>query len=82
MGVFLGDELLGAGVNVTELTLAAETVKSSWPTGVVYWNEEWGPVVTNSTWMPRSSALHSIPVSELRAVVWSLLCYMLPHKRN
>ena len=35
MGVFLGDELLGAGVHVTELTLAAEAVKASWPTGVV-----------------------------------------------
>jgi hypothetical protein len=63
MGVFLGDELLGAGVNVTELTMAAESVKASWPTGVVYWNEEWGPVVDNSTWTPSSSALHVVPVS-------------------
>ena len=30
-GVFLGDELLGQGVNVTELTLAATAVKTSWP---------------------------------------------------
>jgi hypothetical protein len=42
--VFLGDELLGAGVNVTELTIAANTVKRDWPNAIVYWNEEWGYV--------------------------------------
>lgn len=61
MGVFLGDELLGAGINVTELTIAAETVKASWREGIVYWNEEWGPVVQNSSWARPASALHSVP---------------------
>ncbi len=55
------DELLGAGINVTELTIAAQTVKASWPGAVVYWNEEWGPVVQNSSWPHPASALHSIP---------------------
>lgn len=49
-GVFLGDELLGAGVTVSELTTAADTVKRDWPDAVVYWNEEWAPVVQNDTY--------------------------------
>jgi hypothetical protein len=61
IGVFLGDELLGAGVNVTELTIAAETVKGTWPSAIVYWNEMWGPVVQNATWKHRASALSKVP---------------------
>ena len=63
MGVFLGDELLAAGVNVTELTLIADAVKASWSAAIVYWNEEWAPVVYNSTYMPRSSALNIMPAN-------------------
>jgi hypothetical protein len=69
MGVFLGDELLGAGVNVTELTLAAETVKRSWPNAVVYWNEEWGPVIQNATWL-----VAEIAISTIRCFASLLLC--------
>ena len=46
---------------MTELTIAAETVKKSWPSAKVYWNEMWGPVVQNATWKNAASALAKVP---------------------
>ena len=60
-GVFLGDELLAEGINVTELSIAAETVKHDWPEAIVYWNEAWDPVVNNDTYPQQASALHAVP---------------------
>ena len=60
-GVFLGDELLAQGINVTELTIAASTVKEDWPEAVVYWNEAWDPVVNNNTYPNSASALNAVP---------------------
>jgi len=39
IGVFLGDELLGQGLSVDALTTAANTVRATWPDGIIYWNE-------------------------------------------
>jgi hypothetical protein len=62
----LGDELLGQGITVAELTTAADTVKRDWPEGVVYWNEEWDPVVNNDTYKHPASALHAVPGLQLQ----------------
>ena len=56
---------------MTELTIAAETVKKSWPSAIVYWNEMWGPVVQNATWKNAASALAKVP----EAIDWISLDY-------
>ena len=43
IGVYLGDELLGGGLTVSNLTAITKMVKAVWPEGIVYYNEEWTP---------------------------------------
>ena len=47
------------------------SVKKSWPSAVVYWNEMWGPVVQNATWKNAASALAKVP----EAIDWVSLDY-------
>ena len=44
MGLYIGDELLGCGAQVAELTAIFELCKAVWPEGITYYNEEWAPV--------------------------------------
>ena len=44
LGVYVGDELLGGGITVSNLTAIFDMVKAVWPTSIVYYNEEWTPL--------------------------------------
>ena len=48
-GVYFGDELLGGGWSVSNLTEIITMVKDTWPDGVTYYNEEWEPI-NNPEW--------------------------------
>ena len=48
-GVYFGDELLGGGWSVSNLTEIITMVKDTWPEGVTYYNEEWEPI-NNPEW--------------------------------
>jgi len=45
IGVFIGDELLWQGLSVDNLSVAAATVRATWPNATIYWNEQWKTVV-------------------------------------
>ena len=53
MGLYIGDELLGCGVLVSELTAIFELCKAVWPEGITYYNEEWFPL-NDPTWKDKS----------------------------
>ena len=44
IGVYFGDELLGGGLAVSNLTALFKLVKAVWPEAITYYNEEWTPI--------------------------------------
>jgi len=60
-GVFIGDELLFQGLSVDELTAAAVAVRASWPSAIIYWNEEWETITTDFNRFDEPVGLDSIP---------------------
>ena len=49
IGVYVGDELLGGDITVSNLSSIFDTIKEDWPEGVTYYNEQWD-VFNDPTW--------------------------------
>ena len=63
VGMYIGDECLGGGVLVAELTKMFEICKEVWPAGITYYNEEWFPI-NDPTWRDKTGAPYGmVPTS-------------------
>ena len=49
VGVNFGDELIGSGLHLADLTAAVNFVRSSWPEAVLYYNEDFSVMVSGFT---------------------------------
>jgi len=63
IGVFIGDELLLGGLTVESLTIAADTVRATWPNAIIYWNEAWKVIVTGVNNFGEAVNLKAMPTA-------------------
>jgi len=79
IGVYLGDELLGGGLTVSNLTAITKMVKAVWPEGIVYYNEEWTPF-NDPDWKDSEGQVRNPPSPRARSLLWPLpvLSLLLP----
>ena len=64
LGVYFGDELLGGGVPVSNLTALFDMVKAVWPDGINYYNEEWTPL-NDPDWKDSTNASYGVVPASL-----------------
>lgn len=70
IGVYVGDELLGGDITVSNLSSIFDTIKEDWPEGVTYYNEQWD-VFNDPTWRDgeynnaRIMAFNGLPLLKL-----------------
>ena len=63
LGVYMGDELLGGGIPVSNLTALFDMVKAVWPDGITYYNEEWTPLNDPAWRDPMNESYGVVPAS-------------------